>query len=109
MTAAFGADAPHIFGLLGAPMPSWQALRVAYGAWRARGTGWVAETVRLLVASPREWLDENFESAKLKTMMAIWGMHLDFSPDSRAVRCFLIWNAWPIRPSAWRSDEAAPT
>ena len=82
MTAAFGADAPHIFGLLGAPMPSWQALRVAYGAWRARGTGWVAETARLLVASPREWLDENFESAKLKTMMAIWGMHLDFSPDS---------------------------
>ena len=25
MTAAFGEDAPHIFGLLGAPMPSWQA------------------------------------------------------------------------------------
>ena len=80
MTAAFGADAPHIFGLLGAPMPSWQALRVAYGAWRARGTAWVAETARLLVASPREWLDENFENAKLKTMMAVWGMHLDFSP-----------------------------
>jgi phytoene dehydrogenase-like protein len=81
MTAAFGADAPHIFGLLGSPLPSWQALRVAFSAWRARGTAWLAETARLLLASPREWLDENFESEKLKTMLAIWGMHLDFSPD----------------------------
>jgi phytoene dehydrogenase-like protein len=81
MTAAFGQDAPHIFGLLGAPMPSWQALRVAFAAWRARGIGWVADTARLLVASPRDWLDENFENAKLKAMLAIWGMHLDFSPD----------------------------
>jgi phytoene dehydrogenase-like protein len=81
MTAAFGADAPHIFGLLGSPLPSWQALRVAFNAWRTRGTAWVAETLRLLLASPREWLDENFENEKLKTMLAMWGMHLDFSPD----------------------------
>ncbi len=81
MTASFGEDAPHIFGLLGSPLPSWQALRVAFNAWRARGTAWVAETARLLLASPRDWLDENFASEKLKTMLAIWGMHLDFSPD----------------------------
>jgi phytoene dehydrogenase-like protein len=81
MTAAFGQDAPHIFGLLGAPLPSWQALRIAFAAWRARGTAWVADTVRLLLASPREWLDENFANEKLKAMLAIWGMHLDFSPD----------------------------
>jgi phytoene dehydrogenase-like protein len=81
MTAAFAADAPHIFGLLGTPLPSWQAVRVAFTAWRARGTAWVADTIRLLVSSPREWLDENFENEKLKTMLAIWGMHLDFSPD----------------------------
>jgi len=82
MTAAFAQDAPHIFGLLGAPLPSWQALRVAFAAWRARGTSWVADTVRLLLSSPREWLDDNFENEKLKAMLAIWGMHLDFSPDS---------------------------
>ena len=58
------------------------ALQVAFSAWRSRGTAWVADTVRLLVASPREWLDENFDNAKLKTMMAVWGMHLDFSPDT---------------------------
>jgi phytoene dehydrogenase-like protein len=82
MTETFGQDAPHIFGLLGSPLPSWAALRIAYGAWRARGTPWVAETVRLLLSSPREWLDANFENDKLKAMMGVWGMHLDFSPDS---------------------------
>ena len=81
MVAAFGQDAQHIFALLASPMPSWAALRVMYNAWRARGTAWVADMVRLLIASPREWLDEKFENDKLKTMMAVWGMHLDFSPD----------------------------
>ena len=81
LTAAFAQDAPHIFGLLGAPMPSWQAARTIFAAWRARGTNWVADTARLLASSPREWLDANFESEKLKATLAIWGMHLDFSPD----------------------------
>ena len=81
MVAAFAQDAPHLFALLASPLPSWQALRAVFTAWRSRGTAWVADTARLLVASPREWLDENFENAKLKTMMAVWGMHLDFAPD----------------------------
>src|SRR6476660_2655358 len=66
---------------LGAPMPSWQAARTIFAAWRARGTGWVADTARLLASSPREWLDENFENDKLKAMLAVWGRHLDFSPE----------------------------
>ncbi|MGZ5843293.1 MAG: phytoene desaturase family protein, partial [Xanthobacteraceae bacterium] len=81
LTAAFAQDAPHIFGLLGAPMPSWQAARTIFAAWRARGTNWVADTARLLASSPREWVDANFENDKLKAMLAVWGMHLDFSPD----------------------------
>jgi phytoene dehydrogenase-like protein len=81
MVADFGRNAPHIFALLASPMPSWAALRAMFGAWRARGTARVADMVRLLIASPREWLDEHFDNDKLKAMMAIWGMHLDFSPD----------------------------
>ena len=82
MTAAFPQDAPHIFGLLGTPLPSWQAARVAFAAWRARGANWVADTARLLLSSTRDWLDANFENDKLKAMLAVWGMHLDFSPDT---------------------------
>jgi phytoene dehydrogenase-like protein len=81
VSAEFAHDAPHLFALLASPLPSWQALRAIYAAWRARGTAWVADTARLLLASPREWLDENFESSKLKAMIAAWGLHIDFAPD----------------------------
>lgn len=81
MVSEFGSDAPHIFGLLGAPMPSLAAAKVAWGAWRAKGTGWVYDTMRLLLASPRDFLDARFKHPKLKTMMATWGLHLDFSPE----------------------------
>ena len=81
MLAAFGDDAPHIFGLLGSPMPSFAAAKVLYKAWRQKGLGWVYDMIRLLVASPRDFLDARFEDAKVKTMMAAWGLHLDFAPD----------------------------
>jgi len=81
MVAEFGADAPHIFALLGSPMPSFQALKVVWRAWRARGTGWLLDTTRMMVSSPRAFLDARFENDKLKTMAAAWGMHLDFGPD----------------------------
>jgi phytoene dehydrogenase-like protein len=81
MVAEFGSDAPHIFGLLGSPMPSFAAAKVAWKAWRAKGTGWLYDTLRLLLASPRDFLDSRFEHPKVKAMMAAWGLHLDFAPD----------------------------
>lgn len=80
--AAFGSDAAHIFGLLGAPMPSLAAARVVWKAWREKGTSWLYETARMLLASPRDFLDARFEEDKVKTMMAAWGLHLDFTPDT---------------------------
>ena len=77
----FGADAPHIFGLLGAPMPSRAAAAVVWKAFRARGAAWVYETLKMLLASPRDFLDAHFESEKVKAMLAVWGLHLDFAPD----------------------------
>ena len=81
MVASFGSDAPHIFGLLGNPMPSWAAARVVYRAWRAKGLPWLLDTAKLLASSPRAWLDRTFESDHVKATLAAWGMHLDFSPD----------------------------
>lgn len=82
MFAKFGEQAPHIFGLLGAEMPSLKTARVAWNAWRALGTGGLYDMARMLLATPRDFLDAHFESAKVKAMMAAWGLHLDFAPDT---------------------------
>lgn len=81
MVARFGSDAPHIFSLLASPMPSAAAAKVLWKAWRDKGTGWLREMLRLIVSSPRDWLDANFENDRIKTALAAWGMHLDFAPD----------------------------
>ncbi len=101
MLAEFGADAPHIFGLLGAPMPSAAAAKVVWKAWRARGTAWLYDTLRLLLASPRDFLDARFEDPAVKTMMAAWVSISTSRPTSPAARCFPTSNPWPTRPSAW--------
>ena len=81
MLDEFAADAAHIFGLLGNPMPSFAAAKVVWRLWRQRGTAGLLNIVRLLVSSPRDWLDRNFANDKVKATLAAWGMHLDFPPD----------------------------
>jgi phytoene dehydrogenase-like protein len=82
MLARFGEEAPHIFGLLGSPMPSFATARTLWSAWRAKGLSWLLDLARLLLASPRDFLDAHFEQPKVKAMMAAWGMHLDFPPEA---------------------------
>lgn len=81
MLARFGADAPHIFGLLGSEMPSLAAARVIWKAWRQNGTAWTLDMLRFLATSTRVWADSHFEDARVKATLAAWGMHLDFPPD----------------------------
>ncbi len=82
MVAAFAADAPHVFALLAAPLPSRAAMRALWQAYRARGAAGLSGLARLVLSSPRDFLDRHFHSAKLKAMMAVWGLHLDFPPDA---------------------------
>ncbi|MBS0318891.1 MAG: NAD(P)/FAD-dependent oxidoreductase, partial [Proteobacteria bacterium] len=81
MAGQFGADAPHLFGLLGTPVPSWAMARALWRAWRAKGLPWCMDTARLLLSSPRNWLSARFEDDGVRALMAAWGMHLDFGPD----------------------------
>jgi phytoene dehydrogenase-like protein len=81
MASDFATDARYILALLASPMPSLAAARSVWKAYRAKGGAWLGELVRLVLASPRDFLDSQFESEKLKVMMAAWGMHLDFPPD----------------------------
>ncbi len=81
MMGDFGRDAPHIFALLGAPMPSRELAGILWKAWRANGTGWLLDTGRLLASSTRAFLDARFSDERVKAMLGAWGMHLDYAPD----------------------------
>jgi len=78
----FNGEAAHLFALLGAPVPSWAMAKVVAKACWEKGLGWPYETLKLLLATPRDFLDAHFEHPKVKAMMAAWGMHLDFPPDA---------------------------
>jgi phytoene desaturase len=82
MVAEFDVQGPHIFNLLQSQMPSMKTVRTAWNAWRALGTSGLLDTVRMILSSPRDFLNAHFESERLKAMMAAWGLHLDFAPDT---------------------------
>lgn len=81
LLARFGREAPHIFALLGAQLPSRTAAGAVWKAWRALGAAGLADVAKLVLSSPRAFLDAHFEHPKVKTMMGAWGLHLDFGPD----------------------------
>ncbi len=81
LIAAFPQEAEHIISVLGSPMSVRAMTAVAWKIWRAKGTVGTLALLRLLVSSPRAWLDANFQSDHVKATLATWGMHLDFAPD----------------------------
>lgn len=78
---AFPAEAPHLFGLLGAPMKIRALAYFIFKTLRAKGMGGSLDLLRFLLSSPRAWLEQNFEHPHVRAMLAAWGMHLDFAPD----------------------------
>ncbi len=77
----FSEVAPHLFPLLGAPLPSLAAAGALWGGVRALGRAWPGELARLVLQSPREFVEEHFASPEIQALCASWGMHLDFAPD----------------------------
>ena len=81
LSDAFPAEAEHLFALLGSNMQLRAIASIAWKALRAKGRGGSLDLARFLAASPRAWLDETFESPRLRALLGAWGMHLDFAPD----------------------------
>jgi phytoene dehydrogenase-like protein len=81
LVAAFPGEAEHLFRLLGSPMGFRALAGIGWNLWRKKGVSGALDTARLLLSSPRAWLDENFTSPHVKATLAAWGMHLDFAPD----------------------------
>lgn len=81
LAIAFGADAPHLFGLLGGPMKIHSFAYFMFKIFRERGLSGLLRMLRFLLSSPRAYLSETFEAPEVRAMLGAWGMHLDFAPD----------------------------
>jgi phytoene dehydrogenase-like protein len=81
LTDEFPTRSASLFRLLNSPMNLYALAYLCAGFLRKPGLGDSLDLGRFLLASPREWLDETFESQHLKATLAAWGMHLDFAPD----------------------------
>lgn len=81
LVAGFGAEAPHLFGLLGSKMNFHALAYFMLKVWRAKGTGGTLDFARFLLESPRSYLTKTFENTKVQAMLGAWGLHLDFAPD----------------------------
>ncbi len=81
LVSGFGAEAPHLFGLLGSPVGKRALAYFMLKTLRAKGLSGSADLTRFLLSSPRAWLTETFESDRIRAMLGAWGMHLDFAPD----------------------------
>lgn len=81
LCAGFGAEAPHLFGLLGSPMKMRALAYFMLKTLRAKGLAGSLDMTNILLQSPRQWLMQTFESPKIHAMLGAWGLHLDFAPD----------------------------
>jgi phytoene dehydrogenase-like protein len=81
LVAAFPAEAPHLFGLLGSPMQMRALAYFMFKMLRTKGLSGTLDMGRFLLCSPRDWLTETFQSDRTRALLAAWGMHLDFAPD----------------------------
>lgn len=81
LVAGFGAEAPHLFGLLGSPMKMRAIASFMFKTLRTKGLAGSGDLARFLLSSPREWLEETFEHPHVRAMLGAWGMHLDYAPD----------------------------
>ncbi|MGV8985535.1 MAG: phytoene desaturase family protein [Cypionkella sp.] len=79
--AGFGAEAPHLFGLLGERMKMRALAYFMFKMLRAKGLGGTLYMTRFLLQSPRSWLTQTFKHPHVQAMLGAWGMHLDFAPD----------------------------
>jgi phytoene dehydrogenase-like protein len=91
LARAFPAEAGVLLGLLGSPGSMRALASFTLKTLRARGLAGSADLARFLVCSPRRWLGETFEAEETRAMLAAWGMHLDFAPDTAggALFCYL--------------------
>lgn len=69
------------FPLYGNPVASRAGLAGLVPTWRARGRAGTVELAQILLSSTRGLAARYFETAEAASLLAAWGMHLDYAPD----------------------------
>lgn len=72
---------PALMPMYGMPLPSAGAVKSLVAAVRSEGIGGLLEHGKTLAMSTRELGDAYFATPELKSLLACWGMHLDYGPD----------------------------
>lgn len=81
LSAEFPSRAETLFALLGSPVNKRAFASLGWRSWRKMGSAGLMDLGQFLASSPRSWLEETFQSPKVRALLAAWGMHLDFAPD----------------------------
>ena len=80
LTGFFASVAPALFGVFGSAIRSRGLVEALWHERSVLRREW-PELLRLLLQSPREFVEERFTDKKMQALCATWGMHLDFPPD----------------------------
>lgn len=79
--AAFPGKAGALGTLLSARMTKGGLSKAGWQILRSQGFTGALDLMRLLVSSPRNWVEQTFTDPRLHAALATWGLHLDFAPD----------------------------
>ncbi len=63
------------------PMPSADALLALAKGTKDVGISRMVELVQTVLSSTRELAEVSFQTKEMRTLLATWGLHLDFGPD----------------------------
>src|SRR5699024_10589045 len=81
MNDYFDKTSPEFMPLMQMELPSRQALKQVYKAWRNLSYDGLIELGSQVLKTPREFLEYYFENDKVKAMFNPCDFHLDFAPD----------------------------
>ncbi|HKS77121.1 MAG TPA: NAD(P)/FAD-dependent oxidoreductase [Terriglobales bacterium] len=70
------------FGILGTELWSVDGLRLGAKAWRRLKTPGTFQFAHELLGSSRQWLERNFRSPNVHTLLVPWILHAGLSPES---------------------------
>jgi phytoene dehydrogenase-like protein len=77
----FPARSGALLALLSARMSKRGLTKAGWQIFRSLGPSGLFELSRLIVSSPRNWVEQTFSDPRLHAALSTWGLHLDFAPD----------------------------